>query len=668
MQNQLTPIVTSFNCDEAQNEEYLLLKLQDLVAILRPQPTEEKSYRVDQFIAFLEENPSQRQTLATCLKQMFSEKKFVSLLTDTGIPQASDFFFEVKEKMVAKLIPSQPPKNHLAYYFNHIFHKVQDAEWIASISKHQLLKLATLLELSSMQKSISIAGTLPQVLYSLEILTLRLSGRAMESSVVRMVPEYNNLESPFVGFQDELSRFQHQLITKPELLINPENIDYKQLNVLLQQCKDYVELAYKNAEKFGISLRVNQDLLRIKRQLERIEEVLPLLLATSADEQLLQTANLFRKLVLLNSVKDNLSNYLSEGTRLLAHEITQQTATTGEHYITASKKEYFKMFLTALGGGMVVGVMCLTKTLLYKLDLSAFGKAFVMSMNYSLGFVILYLLSFTLATKQPAMTATTLIEALEKGFKSDGSLKNKHQAFATLFARVFRSQFIAFVGNVLMAFPVALGAVYLLTLVVGDNLVAYRSEVLLEDLNLTTSPLLFHAAIAGVYLFLAGIIAGVIANRNKFNHFYYRIQEHPFLKRKLGKHKTEQIASFVERKWPGIMSNFWFGVFMGSTGALGKFLGIDLGVRHIAFASGNLALGIFGEGMNASLSLLLWSLLGILVIGAINFSVSFSLSMILAFRSRKIPFKEFTSVVKSVFVYFKTNPFLFIFPVEKQSN
>ncbi len=163
--------------------------------------------------------------------------------------------------------------------------------------------------------------------------------------------------------------------------------------------------------------------MRIKRQLERIEEVLPLLQATSADEQLLQTANLFRKLVLLNSVKDNLSNYLSEGTRLLAHEITQQTATTGEHYITASKKEYFKMFLTALGGGMVVGVMCLTKTLLYKLDLSAFGKAFVMSMNYSLGFVILYLLSFTLATKQPAMTATTLIEALEKGFKSDGSLK-----------------------------------------------------------------------------------------------------------------------------------------------------------------------------------------------------------------------------------------------------
>ncbi len=165
---------------------------------------------------------------------MFSEKKFVSLLTDTGIPQASDFFFEVKEKMVAKLIPSQPPKNHLAYYFNHIFHKVQDAEWIASISKHQLLKLATLLELSSMQKSASAEGTLPQVLYSLEILTLRLSGRAMESSVVRMVPEYNNLESPFVGFQDELSRFQHQLITKPELLINPENIDYKQLNVLLQ--------------------------------------------------------------------------------------------------------------------------------------------------------------------------------------------------------------------------------------------------------------------------------------------------------------------------------------------------------------------------------------------------------------------------------------------------
>lgn len=662
MQQKINDLFKKLDSSESEDEQILLF-LQDLISLLRKINDEDPNLAIEELIDFLKNNEEIRSKFAAQLNKLFTQKNFVSIITDVAIPQASDFFFEVKEKIVAKFIPNQPPKDNLAYYLNHIFHRSSDAEWTSKISEENLFQLAILLELTPLQQSIKEEGSLLQILYSLEILTLRSSGKAMQSRVVRMVPEYNNLESPFVSFQDELSKLQQQLVDQPNLLTDKDNIDYKQLNVLLQQCKDFVDRAYKNAEKFGISLRVNQDLLRIRQQLERIEEILPFLVAKDTKEQLFQTAKLFQKLILLNSVEDNLGNYLGKGTQLIAHEITQQTANTGEHYITSNKKEYFKMFLTALGGGMVVGLMCLTKTLLYKVEISDFGKAFLMSMNYSLGFVILYLLSFTLATKQPAMTASTLVEALEKGFKKDGNLKNKYQAFANLFARVFRSQFIAFVGNVLMAFPVALGAVYLLTLAIGDNLVAYRSEVLLEDLHMLKSPLLAHAGIAGIYLFLSGIIAGVIANRNKFNNFYYRIQEHPYLKRKFGVEKTKKLASFIERKWPGIMSNFWFGVFMGSTGAIGNFFGLDLGIRHIAFASGNFALGVFGEGMSVPVSIIMWSLIGIVLIGFVNFAVSFSLSMILAFKSRKIPLKEFVSVIKSVISYFKEKPMRFIIPI-----
>ena len=37
--------------------------------------------------------------------------------------------------------------------------------------------------------------------------------------------------------------------------------------------------------------------------------------------------------------------------------------------------------------------------LLSKLDVSPFGSAFLYSMNYALGFIIIYLLGYTLATK-----------------------------------------------------------------------------------------------------------------------------------------------------------------------------------------------------------------------------------------------------------------------------
>jgi site-specific recombinase len=47
---------------------------------------------------------------------------------------------------------------------------------------------------------------------------------------------------------------------------------------------------------------------------------------------------------------------------------------------------------------------------------------------------------------------------------------------------------------------------------------------------------LFHAATAGLIPFLSGIIAGSVANRDKFRHMHYRIAEHPLLKKPFGAH------------------------------------------------------------------------------------------------------------------------------------
>jgi site-specific recombinase len=72
-------------------------------------------------------------------------------------------------------------------------------------------------------------------------------------------------------------------------------------------------------------------------------------------------------------------------------------------------------------------------------------------MNYAMGFVMIYLMGFTLATKQPAMTAATMTKVLSE----EGNGQRDNTEFAHLVSKLFRSQFIAFVGNVLLAFPVA---------------------------------------------------------------------------------------------------------------------------------------------------------------------------------------------------------------------
>src|SRR5690606_24565726 len=254
----------------------------------------------------------------------------------------------------------------------------------------------------------------------------------------------------------------------------------------------------------------------------------------------------------------------SESTQVVSYEITQYTAKTGEHYITESPKEYFSMFKASLGAGFVVAFLCIFKVLLSKANTSDFGFAVLYSLNYAFGFIVIYLCGFALATKQPAMTASFIIKAIEEGRKNQ-STTEQHSAFATLFARLFRSQFIAFAGNVIMAFAVALLLMWLIDTTTGINLTDTKWPTLLKDESPVHSLAIVHAAIAGVFLFLSGIISGNVSNKNKHNQVYYRIQENPLLKSAIGDYKSAKVAGWLEKKWPGIVSNFWFGVFMGST-------------------------------------------------------------------------------------------------------
>jgi len=523
-----------------------------------------------------------------------------------------------------------------------------------------------LFQFETIYESVDASSPMYEVMQAINLLAQRTSGKALETDVMKMVPEYSGLESPFAAFEKELYAIEHTIRSKEsEFYTTSLDINFKQLLILYGQCNDFVEKAFQNSSKFGISLRVNQNLLSIKQHLYRIGVLLPLLVIDKPEEKKSKSIELAIKLVKYNCLKTNVRKLFAESTQLLSYEITQHTAKTGEHYITESKTEYFKMLYAAIGGGLIVGILCIIKLLLSKLETSDFGHAFFYSMNYSFGFIAIYILGFTLATKQPAMTAAALISALEDGLKKQANGDGeKHNSFAVLFARLFRSQFIAFVGNVLMAFPVALLGIWLIDLGFNYNIAETKWEKLVTDLSPVHSLAIFHAAIAGFFLFLSGIISGSIANRDKHFNVYYRIQEHPLLKLNFGKAKADKISKWYEHYWAGIVSNFWFGIFLGSTASIGLFLGLNLDIRHITFASGNLALAVYGADYMVNNVMLFWGILGIGIIGFVNFLVSFSLSLGLAFRSRNIPLTELRPIITSIKQHFFRKPLSFFFPTE----
>ena len=643
--------------------------LADIVQVFRPDlPKTVNTISIRPLIDFLKEKKDEKEHFKRYLNAIFNGRDFRSILTESGILQNKNFTKELRKRIFAKLIPYQPRANSLEFLMTQVFYAHSDNEWITKIPIEELEELMDVLELESMYQPYETSNTFKEIFEALTLISQRISGRALEAEVLQMVPEFSELDSPFEELEKELDGIVKRFDTQNLSKLPPDDEDLSQLLILHSQCLAFVEKAYQNSSIYGISMTVNQSLLRIKQQLHRFKTLINFLVVQEGENEKKKTIEFGLKLIKYHCHKNNVRKLFNESTQIIAYEVTQHSAKTGEHYITTGKKEYFNMLLTAMGGGLIVGFLCVFKIVLGKADISDFGHAFLYSMNYALGFIAIYLLGFTLATKQPAMTAAALVASIEKGMINDASKDRKHRAFAELFARLFRSQFIAFVGNVIIAFPVSLLLILGIDLLVDVNIAETKHETLLHDISPLHSMAIFHAAIAGVFLFLSGIISGSISNKNKHINLYYRIQEHPILKMGLGKNRTKKIASWFEKKWPGVASNFWFGVFMGTTASIGVFFGLNLDIRHITFASGNLALGIYGGNFEISNFMLFLGIFGVAIIGLINFMVSFLLSLYVAFRSREIPWSELKYLFLSTWSHFKRRPVEFFFPVKPKNE
>ena len=612
------------------------------------------------FLAYLKNNEEIKNNFRDYLFILFSNKSFSKALTDANILSENAFFPELKKRISYKFLPPVEDENTVSYIISKVlFNPKSDSNYIKNINPEDGSEFFKLMEIEKI-------STLPKVkkelLISANILALRSVGNALEAGIAKMVPEYKNFDNPFVALQSELDSLIYRFKKDKDLQIDSKDVDYKQIKIYLQQCLDFVDKAFKNASKFGISSKINQSLLKIRQQLKRIQDIIPILVVDNEEDISTNSKNLVSNTLKYNSHRNNVRELIDDSTRLISHLITSHTAETGTHYIATSSKEYLKMFWKASGGGIIVGFLCIFKMMMSYSHGSEFSHAVLYSLNYAFGFIIIYLLGFTLATKQPAMTAATMAKVLSDESSSDKNYKE----FANLVAKLSRTQFIAFVGNVLWSFPVALAIIYGMDWFLDKNFAVAKADKLLKDLNPIESKAILHACIAGFFLFISGIISGNISNSSIFNQVPERISQSPFLNQVIGAKNSKKLSDFYTKHWAGIISNFWFGIFLGVIAPLGVFLGLDLDIRHITFSAGNFALALYGKGFDIDTYTFVISLVTIFLIGAFNFIVSFGLSMLLAFRSRKVNFGELTIIYKTILKYFIKNPLRFFIPLKSE--
>jgi site-specific recombinase len=330
----------------------------------------------------------------------------------------------------------------------------------------------------------------------------------------------------------------------------------------------------------------------------------------------------------------------------LAYQVTLITSSTGESYISSNRKELRQMWWKAIKGAMVVAVLAFLKVIASKLSYPPMIQFFIFGSIYAAGFVVIHLIGGVLATKQPAMTASTIAGEL-------GSVDETEESFVKVtgtIVRLLRTQIAALLGNYIFAFPLAILLVFPF-LVAEHPLAGFdKAKILVEDLHPFWSLSFIYAAIAGVCLFMAGLVAGLADNWFSYQRIAFR------LRHSIGGVRGAAISRWVKANFGIITGNVILGFMLGGMSSVGRIVGLPLDIRHVTFAS-----AAFGIGWIHQPERMAWGdfsviAASIFVMGLVNLTVSFSLSLTVAMQSRKLKFSQGRKLVWSVTKHFLRRP------------
>jgi site-specific recombinase len=643
----------------AQHEDAAHL-IADVIAQIRPKKPHQFDLAVIaiQALCYLLNTDLERaRILRQSVLTLLSEHKPISLFLVSRHSVFTGFFSEMRRRISHKILPDTINPDYLVDLFALFFTKTTDEQWVGAVPDSIWVQLMYAIRFDLAEPAV--AAVCQKNLYEAsQVLSYRIAALGLEPELLRNYPELEQHSSPFVMQQAELAAI---LTAQAD---NDAEMDIKHILVMLDQCKAIIAKIRRNSAQTGTSIHLTQLLQRMLQQVSRLEELLTILNhfyhQQSADVEIVK---LFKALVYSECHKNDLGEHWRENMEVMAVRVTENASRTGEHYITENRSEYYALMRSAMGAGVIIATMAMIKIALAKYHFAPLTEGILFSLNYGLGFILIHILHFTVATKQPAMTAAAIAATIDSA--SDSKSKEMERLVAMI-ANTARSQLVAILGNVVIAIPMAILLSWSYLYLTGQPFIDIdKAQALLADIDPIHSASLFYAAIAGVCLFLSGLIAGYHDNLAVYNKIPQRLRAVKWLQKLLGMPRLNRIAHYIENNLGALAGNFYFGCLLGGMSAIGILLGLPFDIRHIAFSSAFVGFASFGLDFAITWQLAAYLALSLGLIGLMNLTVSFSLALYVAMKSRKVRFGQWRFFMKSLAKRVNEHPGEFILPPKK---
>ena len=658
-----------------------------LIAEIRPpKPHQvEAAIKAIQALCYLlNSHPEKARQLRKAILRLLSEHKPISLFLVTRHSAFSGFFTEMRRRIGHKLLPEAVDESYLIDLFACFFTKTNDEIWVQAVPNEIWEQLIIAMRFNEAATDITqpiLESCRQNFLEATQVLSYRIAALGLEPELLRNQPELEQHTSPFIAQQVELAEFLASPDSNTDELNSKSNeTDIKHILVMLNQCREVVMKIRRNSAVVGTSIQLTFMLQRMSQQVARLETLLEILDHTSNDgngnnedaslveansKANLKIVQLFKELVYSECHKNDVSEHWRENMEVMALRVTENASRTGEHYITGNRTEYFALMRSAMGAGVIIAFMAMIKVTLAKQHMAPLTEAILFSLNYGLGFILIHILHFTVATKQPAMTAAAIAASIDATDSKSKEMDN----LVAMIANTMRSQLVAIIGNVIVVVPIAMLIALGVLHFTGQHFITPdKAHQLLADIDPLHSGALLYAAVAGVCLFLSGLIAGYYDNLAIYNKIPQRLRAVTWMQKVLGVARLNSVANYVENNLGALAGNFYFGCLLGGMTAIGVLFGLPFDIRHITFSSAYAGYAAVALDFMLSWQSVAYIALSVALIGFVNLAVSFGLALYVAMKSRKVRFKQWRLLLGNLATRLNQHPGEFIFPPKNSTD
>jgi site-specific recombinase len=614
---------------------------------------ETPSFRFQSLLNVLDCHPPRKLAVARTLRSIIRETRAVALFSETGLPRQFGLLTEIGERLARQFLPPQPASAELGVLFDRLFPFPDDDRWIENLDETTLDRFGALLEHGAGPEDAGWNKLAEELEDALACLAAQIRVTGCSGAIRRLLKHQSVRDLAFFKLGTALSS-TFLALARSDHAAMAADLNY--LHTLIDACHRARSAALAQLEKSGVSTEVVYHLAFLEEALERFQE----LLALSFDpaHSLRRSAGFVALLARQNRAQESVLDLLHQNWRLLTRKMIERNGATGEHYIARNRQEYGIILQSAAGGGVIMAVTAWLKTILLAWSLPALMQGIAASLNYSLGLVAIQFTGSTLATKQPANTAPALAARMHN-VRDPAAIERLVDEIVCL----VRSQFASIAGNLALVVPAILLLHWVILFWTGAEIMPpEKAAKAIQSISIL-GPSLIYAAFTGVLLWASSLVAAWAGNWFACPHIAAAIAADRRLIRAVGTTRAARLARFCARNIAALGGNVSFGFMLGLIPELAAFAGLPLNVRHVTLSACFLTASVAALGFGAlATKAFALAALGIVGIGLMNLTVSFSLAMFVATRACDIQQPERRTIHRAVARRLSRHPLSFLFP------